>query len=395
MSLLKSWSAECSEEKQEARQAELEAQLENMSKDWTPAEQRACYLNKLRARLIALTMTGQAQQLEEVLESFAADEASMNPAGPPGLTAEVRDRCGRTLLHVAAWKGHAAVVEMLLTRWKIKQTPNSAVDNDLLQQVFRVDVNARFGPWNGCSGWTALGLAAFMGHADVVEILRRHGANPLLGTSFHKDAFALADALPAKQKAANRNLGSSMLEYLDCGPFGSGKYLADRRPIPVKKTGSAQKQLAQGWQLPRKRLELQAAQNLDAVLNAPDTKENAPQVSKGSLLQCSSEDAVVFQSVASYTEVGRMHLNDIVSVEGPPEECDGYIMVPIKVPTRLLGAETRRLKRCYVELACFEVYETQDVVAKAQRRLPDESCFYRLKLEGEYRPRETEESAGQ
>merc|ERR1712080_739026 len=131
--------------------------------------------------------------------------------------------------------------------------------------VFRVDVNARFGPWNGCSGWTALGIAAFMGHSQVIEILRRHGANPLLGTSFHEDAFALVDARPV------RGQEPSMQEYID-SDSSSAKFLCDRRPIPVKKPSGNQKQL-QGWQMPKKRLELQAAQNLDATLNGPDPKE--------------------------------------------------------------------------------------------------------------------------
>ena len=56
--------------------------------------------------------------------------------------------------------------------------------------VFKVDLDATFGPWNGAdAGWTALSVASHMGFADIVSLLRQAGANPLLGTTLHKDVF--------------------------------------------------------------------------------------------------------------------------------------------------------------------------------------------------------------
>merc|ERR1712232_1426687 len=139
------------------------------------------------------------------------------------------------------------------------------------------------------------------------------------------------------------------------------------------------------------KLAIEEARNLDAILNgaegeADEAEEHTQELTKGSFLHCANEEAVVFNSLRSYTEIGRIDFGDIVIVEGPPEECDGYTMVPIKVPTRLVCAETRRLKRCYVELACFEIHETQGMIAKRQRRQSGESCFYCLKFEGTYVP---------
>ena len=124
----------------------------------------------------------------------------------PGVTADMRDtECGRTLLSIAAWRGHGEVVEMLLCEWKRREV------GSLGQAVFRVDVDARFGPWNGTVGWTPFGVAAFCNHAEVIGILRRHGANPLLGTSFHLDAFHLSTTINKEPGAV---VAASLTEFL-------------------------------------------------------------------------------------------------------------------------------------------------------------------------------------
>ena len=133
----------------------------------------------------------------------------------PGVTADMRDtECGRTLLSIAAWRGHGEVVEMLLCEWKRREV------GSLGQEVFRVDVDARFGPWNGTVGWTPFGVAAFCNHAEVIGILRRHGANPLLGTSFHLDAFHLSTTINKEPGAV---VTASLTEFLlEDAPGGAG-----------------------------------------------------------------------------------------------------------------------------------------------------------------------------
>jgi hypothetical protein len=248
-----------------------------------------------------------------------------------------------------------------------------------MQKVFRVDIDARFGPFNGCSGWTALSIAAFMGHAAVVEILRRHGANPLLGTGFHADAFAVTQIVPTTQLS----LGSSMDEYINMG-CGKNQFLCDRRPIPVSSSHADQKRL-EVWQLPRKRLQIEEAKRIDTALNRPEV-ERRTELTTGAFLRCIGEDVEVYQSASSYTEIGKMHSGEIAVVSGPPEEFGGYVMIPIQIPIRLKSGKTCKLKCCYVELDCFETYETDEMMARTQRRRVEESCFYSLKLQGDYAP---------
>ena len=90
----------------------------------------------------------------------------------------------------------AATVELLLTAWK------KAAAGSPSQAALRVDIDARF-DWNNAKGWTAFSVAAFCGHADVIELLRRNGANPLLGTSHHEDGLALVGG-PAQQARPRR-----------------------------------------------------------------------------------------------------------------------------------------------------------------------------------------------
>merc|ERR1711977_505845 len=96
--------------------------------------------------------------------------------------------------------------------------------------------------WNNAEGWTAFSVAAFCGHADVVGVLRNHGANPLLGTSFFKDSFAIADKgyeLQAKSLEAGEMLAikgdmkAAMHEFVVEGSNGPRQYLTDRRPVAI------------------------------------------------------------------------------------------------------------------------------------------------------------------
>mmetsp|Transcript_154629 Transcript_154629/g.281067 ORF Transcript_154629/g.281067 Transcript_154629/m.281067 type:complete len:1106 (-) Transcript_154629:62-3379(-) len=189
------------EELQQSRQKRLEEQLREFSKDWSAEEQRSYHLNRAKIQMQKLAADGDAARLKELLEQIVSDEIEAGSMEGPQLTADVRDECGRTLLHIASWKGKAQVAEMLLSTWKTARTNKDDPHAEVRQRVLRVDVDARFGPWNNCEGWTALGVAGWAGHADVVEILRRHGANPLLGTEIHEDAFAIMDAAPMPEFA--------------------------------------------------------------------------------------------------------------------------------------------------------------------------------------------------
>lgn len=89
---------------------------------------------------------GPAIVMAAKLESF---DSLAELARAPGVDLEASDASGQTALMMAAIKGHAPSVGLLLER-------GAKVD--------------------GPSGWTALHYAASGGHTDVARILLRHGA---------------------------------------------------------------------------------------------------------------------------------------------------------------------------------------------------------------------------
>jgi hypothetical protein len=328
VALLQEWPTERTPQAQQQRFAGLEAQLTQWSQDWSHEERRTLVLNRARARLVQFAADGDAVGLKEELERLAVHEAETEAemarelvtgggegegegegagsgsgsgadagagagtgvagsvasartalqtnVAPPAVTADLRDAEGgggaRTLLATAAWKGHYAVVEMLLREFKTEpelgwETPHTTVTASLSsggvegpdppppadyagmrRRVFQVDVNARF-TFNNAQGWTPFAIAAFCGHADIVELLRRNGANPLLGTTLHQSAFSLAalasaeaakqegreQLLPALEEGQQTAMDMVMLEYVPDGPAGAHlgskhNFLLDRAP---------------------------------------------------------------------------------------------------------------------------------------------------------------------
>ena len=105
------------------REQELQSQFEELSGKWTLEDRRTRDLDQLQARWLDLAAAGDAGELEASLVAFAQDEVRAG-RGEPGITAETaRDSKGRNLLHTAAWKGQASVVEMLCSRWKQPMQP--------------------------------------------------------------------------------------------------------------------------------------------------------------------------------------------------------------------------------------------------------------------------------
>ena len=111
-----------------------------------------------------------------------------------------------------------------------------------------------------------------------MEVLRRHGANPLLGTTLHENAFATAELLPEVRADPIAKL--AMIEYTPdmAEEYGQktkgiplltngGGFLADRLPIP--------RDLAVPGVANSPRVKMIEAQRLDQKINGPATADGA------------------------------------------------------------------------------------------------------------------------
>ena len=276
IALLNEWDVERSEAAQVARRKSILKMLEQESKTWSPADRRLYRLQRSRSKLLRLAESGDAAGLLRELHQLAVEEVEYG-TDTPGVTADTRERVadgeGRTLLALAAFHNHIDVVRVLLTQWReiatsrdsrsTKETKGNighfhrelkAMKLKAMQlKVFRVDVNARFGPFNGADGWTAFSLAAWKGHAQIVQLLRMQGANPLLGTTLSRDAFAIANkgiSLFSRGdklgKITTRLLTNAMREHVNPTLGGSSdkmRFLQDRKLNPLSRKLLQQKQL--------------------------------------------------------------------------------------------------------------------------------------------------------
>jgi hypothetical protein len=195
----------------------LERQLADRSSSWAPVlleKHQAAVRAGRGAAWLRLAKQGGAEKLRAALYEYAEKESGCGSILADTTVGNVRDEVGRSMLAVAAWQGKYEVCELLVTEWKKIAASIAALHAQVLyeeaemsllvvaRQVFAVDVNQRFGPWANSEGWTPFAIAAFCGHANVVGLLRRHGANPLLGTSFHSDAFVVAASSPSPNAVA-------------------------------------------------------------------------------------------------------------------------------------------------------------------------------------------------
>ena len=209
--LLNEWKdEEKSVEAQQKRRFELEKQLDQLSKKWSLADRTTLKLSRLRSRLLQHTMEGNVNEVVNELENFAYEQHEKNPNGKPSISAaDIKDANGRALLIIAAWQGHYRLVDMFVNTWKRFMLKSEESKDDKIKSklkmkglVFKVDLDATFGPWNGAdAGWTALSVASHMGFADIVSLLRQAGANPLLGTTLHKDVFDVVEVCQQKKSS--------------------------------------------------------------------------------------------------------------------------------------------------------------------------------------------------
>eukprot|EP00948_MAST-09A_sp_MAST-9A-sp1_P000062 g62.t1 len=200
LNLLKEYPRERSEKLISKRKEKMLKMCSHHLRQWSEDDQRKFYHQQLSSKVILCAQEGNADELVRLLEEHTQREIDENPnLSKSTVTAEsIKDSSGRNALAIAAWKGHYSCVERLLTEWKNVPTSASRTYQSLRRKIFKVDVNTRF-HFNKADGWTPLAIAIHMKYPDICSLLRRCGANPLLGTEFHEDAFELCTSGAVKK----------------------------------------------------------------------------------------------------------------------------------------------------------------------------------------------------
>ena len=151
------------------------------------------------------------------LDVFSAAAAGNLPALERRLGEDAREATafaadGWTPLHLAAFFGHAAAVDLLLARGADPRalsrnpTANTALHaaavrghRDVVERLLAggSEIDGRAG-----GGWTALQLAAGSGHEGVAERLLAHGADPAAREDLGRTALEIAEATHHPKVAA-------------------------------------------------------------------------------------------------------------------------------------------------------------------------------------------------
>jgi hypothetical protein len=167
------------------RKAHIDKKMEERIK--TTAEREAWAKLKLRDELIEKTLAGDAEGIKDILLDMAreADKTGQRPR----VTAQVRDDRGCTLIALAAQHNKVEAAELLLTHWKECDNNNpflKAEEESWEKRTFKSDPNCR-----DAKGWNCAAIAAFHESKAVLELLLKHGADPLVKNHYNMNAFDL------------------------------------------------------------------------------------------------------------------------------------------------------------------------------------------------------------
>ncbi|KAJ1444699.1 ankyrin repeat-containing domain protein [Pelagophyceae sp. CCMP2097] len=239
--LLQEWPAEATARLHAQRAEKVAAELEARLK--TAAAREAYARDAFAAELVQLAEAGDADAVKVQLERLAAD-AVQTGERPRATASTARDDRGATLVHIAAQRGHMALLDLLLTHHARLCEGQSVLSEPSAEaKVFFTNVNRR-----DAKGWSPIAVAVFHDQKHAARLLLDHGADPELVNQYGHSAFKLAqDSIASEERTVLRDKSEvrAVLEEWDTQRrsrlFGTGAHgiPAARREEALPKDGTA------------------------------------------------------------------------------------------------------------------------------------------------------------
>lgn len=235
--LLSSWDKSRTEALLEKRKAEILASAEARIR--TSAEREEFAKQKLRTEAVEFASKGDLVGLKNIL-LLSAEEAEKSNSRPR-VTAEARNNTGQSLLSIATQNNDAAMAEFLLTHWKKCDEDRwdlAEGEMSMEAKVFKTNPNSR-----DLKGWSCVCIAVFHESKDCLNLLLSHGGDPLLRSSYNKNAWDLAkDDLDAANKVV-RSRAEIRQVLVDFDNKNASKIFGKGSACPIKPSGDIEEGL--------------------------------------------------------------------------------------------------------------------------------------------------------
>lgn len=211
----------------ETRRMHIYAKIEERIK--TSAEREQLAKQKLRLELIQMVKNGDLVGIKATLTMIALEAETSTTK--PRITAECRNELGQSLLSIAVQANNEELTLFLLTYWKnVDKNRWGIFENELSieAQVFKTNPNSR-----DLKGWNCCCIAVFHNSTRSLRLLLEHGGDPLVKSSYQKNAWDLAkDELDAAGNIMknNKEIRQVLIEYDDAFKskmFGTGKIMTN------------------------------------------------------------------------------------------------------------------------------------------------------------------------